>query len=80
MNLEVGVRFPSDTLMFKYTTVSMEDLAEDIGDFSYAMLTNILPVCEKFRPVIDSMTLEEKRELSKMFKETILERLKAYEG
>lgn len=64
--------------MVSYSHITIEDLADDIGSFVYATLNNILPICEKFRPVLEGMTLEEKRETSKLLKGIILDRLKAY--
>lgn len=63
--------------MFKYTTVSMEDLAEDISDFVYSC---ILSNHEKLRPIMKDMSREEQDKIHKLLMETILGRLEAYEG
>ena len=62
--------------MFKYTSVSMEDLADDIGDFTYSLLVNT----EKLRPIIKGLPENEQRKLIKDIKDSVLDRLRAYEG
>jgi len=63
--------------MFKYTHISMEELAEDISGFVYSC---ILSNHEKLRPVIKDMSLEEQMAIHKLLMETILDRLRASEG